>query len=104
MAKRATPGQALAMSPKEVLEIMTRECRDLLDNIADRTVDSNGIQFAHPTITDLTPEERSEIVREHFAMDNSGYGISIEEWLPGISEEDRIEIVNEVLANPEYTS
>lgn len=76
---------------KEVLEIMTRECRDLLDNLVDKGV-----------LNDMPNDTRNEIIRDHFAMDNSGYGISVEEWLPGIDEQKRIEIVDKVLASIEY--
>lgn len=79
---------------KFILELLTRECRDLLDNLADH----------HTELSTSTPEQRSQIIRDHFAMDNSGYGIPVNEWLPGITDELREEIVNEVLASEEYTS
>lgn len=93
------------LSSEMFLEIMTRECRDLLDVLADKRLDgpdSNQVP-AHPSIAALTAEERNQVVRDHFANDASDYGIGIEEYLPGVTEESRIEIVNRVLAKEEYT-
>lgn len=81
-------------NPKEVMEIITRECRDLLDLIVDREVDM--------TATD--PEKRNQLIRDHFNMDLSGYGIPVEEYVEGLTTEDRIEVVDRVLAEPQYTS
>lgn len=68
---------------KEIMEILTRECRDLLDVVE-------------------APGDRNEIIRNHFELDMSGYGISVEEYLVGLTPEDRREVVNRVLASPEY--
>lgn len=76
-----------------ILEIMTRECRDLLDLLVDR----------HTELQGSTLEQRNQIIRDHFAGDLSGYGISVDEWLPGIDEAKRIEIIDKVLSSPEYT-
>lgn len=79
-------------SPKEVMEIITRECRDLLDVLVVK-----GMELG-------SPEERSQLIREHFNMDLSGYGIPVEEYVEGLTTEDRIEVVDRVLAEPQYTS
>lgn len=84
------------LNAEEVLKIMTRECRDLLDVLTDKGMLTNEDHSA------TTPEQRNQIIRDHFAMDNSGYGIAVEEWLPGVSAERRAFLVDEVLSQPEY--
>lgn len=81
-------------TPKEIMKVITRECRDLLELIVDKAFDVKA----------ATPEERNDFIKEHFAIDLSGYGIPVEEYIEGLSAEDRIEVVNKTLALPEYTS
>lgn len=80
------------LTSARALEIMTREVRDAVSLWNEQ----------HPSSGDITNETVNNFVREHWAMDMHGYGIPIEEYLEGITEEDRIHIVDSVLASPEY--